>query len=127
MLPFISREKDGRCATTSMSAGQTLGSLKVLRPCWTSASMYFRGETLQSRAWVPAGQDLQVALLWSCTAVLVLAAQVNTYAIFEGEMQVSHILPIFSFLFCFLIQNPDGAAGHDYLSKKLKISRKQHI
>lgn len=78
MWPFISLERDGRCATTSMSAGQTSGYPKVLQPCWTSVSMYFKGGRLQSRVWVPVGQGLQGAPLWLCTAVPVSAAQVNT-------------------------------------------------
>lgn len=82
MLPLLSLERDGRCATTSMSAGQTLGCPKVLLPCWTSVSMYFRGGRRQSRALVPVGWDLQAAPLLSCTAVLVSAAQVNTFYIF---------------------------------------------
>lgn len=74
---FLSLERDGRCATTSMSAGQTSGCPKVLLPCWTSVSMYFRGGRLQSRAWAPVGRGLRGVPLWLCTAVPALAAQVN--------------------------------------------------
>lgn len=77
VLPFVSLERDGRCATTSTSAGQTSGCPKVLRLCWISVSMYFRGGKLQSRAWGPVGRGPQGGPLWLCTAVPGLAEQVR--------------------------------------------------
>ncbi len=77
LWPFFSLERDGRCATTSMSAGQTSECPKVLRLCWTFVSMYSRGGKLQSRVWAQFGQGLQGAPLWLCTAVLASAVQVT--------------------------------------------------
>lgn len=79
MIIFVrSLVKNGKCATTSISAGQTLGSPKVLQPCWTSVSMFFRGERLPSKVLVLVGRDHLGDPLWLCTVVLVLAAQVKT-------------------------------------------------
>lgn len=85
MWPFLSLERDGRCATTFMSAGQTSGCPKVLLLCWTSVSMYFREGRRQSRAWAPVGRGLQGVPLWLCTAVPALAAQVNACTIVGFE------------------------------------------
>lgn len=68
--------KDGKCATTSISAGRTLGSPKVLQPCWTSVSMFSSGGRPPSKVSVLAGQDRLGGPLWLCTVVLALAAQV---------------------------------------------------
>ncbi|XP_069553583.1 tyrosine-protein phosphatase non-receptor type 9 isoform X3 [Brachyistius frenatus] len=73
-----SLERDGMCATTSTSAGQTLGCRRVLLPCWTSVSTYFKGGRLQSRAWGPAGGGLQGGPLWLCTAVLASVVQAHS-------------------------------------------------
>lgn len=78
---FLSPVRDGMCATTSMSAGQTLGCPRVLLPCWTSVSMYFRDGTLQCRDWALLGRAFREVLLWLYTAVLASAAQVNSNAI----------------------------------------------
>lgn len=71
-----SLERAGRCVTTSMSAGPTLGCPKVPLQCWTSVSMYFRGGKMRSKDWGLVGQALREAPLWLCTAVQASAAQV---------------------------------------------------
>lgn len=81
ILFVLSLVKGGTCATTSISAGRTLGSPKVLQPCWISVSMFYRGGRLPSKVSVRVGQDRQGGPRWLCTVVLVLAAQVIPQAV----------------------------------------------